>query len=67
MGDVFEGKGWLYTLRPPCRRPLSEIESHVRVQQTHLNIVPFWKTFVTGKMSSILSRGWIVTFQIPQL
>ena len=34
-----------------------KIESHVRVKQTYLNIVRFWKTFVTRKMSTILKSG----------
>ena len=31
----------------PCRRPLRDIESHVRLNHKLIqNIVPFWKTFV---------------------
>ena len=34
----------------PCRRPLRETESHVRLKHKLIqNIVPFWKTFVTKK------------------
>ena len=48
------------TIRP-CRRPLSDIESEVR----EWDILPFWKTFVTRKMSTIqLSRGCRITFYI---
>ena len=36
----------------PCRRPLRDIESYVRVKN-----VPFWKTFVTKKMSTIFKLG----------
>ena len=36
----------------PCRRPLRDKESYVRVKN-----VPFWKTFVTKKMSTIFKLG----------
>ena len=43
----------------PCRRPLRDIESYVRVKN-----VPFWKTFVTKKMSTIFKLGlYRVTFK----
>ena len=42
----------------PCRRPLRETESHVRLKHKLIqNIVPFWKTFVTKKMSTIFNWG----------
>ena len=42
----------------PCRRPLRETESPVRLKHKLIqNIVPFWKTFVTMKMSTIFKWG----------
>ena len=41
------------------RWALHDVAYHVRLQQfnTHLNFVPFWKTFVTRKMSAIFGSG----------
>ena len=38
------------------------IASHVRVDVYHLNFAPFWKTFVTRKMTTILKSGLYSTF-----
>ena len=42
-----------------CRWALRDVAYHVRLKQfnTHLNFVPFWKTFVTRKMSAIFGSG----------
>ena len=45
-----------------CRCPLRDVAYHVRLKQfndfnTHLNIVPLWKTFVTRKKSAIFESG----------
>ena len=47
-----------------CRWPLRDIASHVRILKTftYSNIVPFWKTFVTRKMSTIFTSGLYSTF-----
>ena len=63
-GQFFSGgRGRLYTLRlaqatiKPCR-PLHATESHVRLKHKLIqNIVPFWKTFVTKKNSTIFKWG----------
>ena len=48
----------------PCRRPLRETESHVRLKHKLIqNIAPFWKTFVTRKWVPFLSGGCIITFK----
>ena len=42
----------------PCRRPLNATESYVRLKHKLIqNIVPFWKTFVTQKKSTIFKWG----------
>ena len=42
----------------PCRRPLRDTESHVRLNHKLIqNIVPFWKTFVKRKWEPILRGG----------
>ena len=42
----------------PCRQPLDATEPHVRLKHKLIqNIVPFWKTFVTKKKSTIFEWG----------
>ena len=46
----------------PCRRPLRDTESHVRLNHKLIqNIVPFWKTFVK-KISTIFTWGLYSNF-----
>ena len=47
-----------------CHWPLRDIASHVRILKTYTysNIVPFWKTFVTRKISTIFTSGLYGTF-----
>ena len=58
---LFWGEGAAIHPQPtikPCRRPLRETESHVRLKHKLIqNIVPFWKTFVTKKKSTIFKWG----------
>ena len=52
----------------PCRRPLHATESDVRLKHKLIqNIVPFWKTFVTKKKSTIFKWGLYNNFEIPPL
>ena len=47
----------------PCRRPLHATESHVRLKHKLIqNIVPFWKTSVTKKKSTIFKWGLYKNF-----
>ena len=53
---IFLGEGVAAHLgHQVCSLPLHDVASHVRVKQTvtQLNIVPFWKSFITRKMSTI--------------
>ena len=57
---IFLGEGVAAHLgHQACRWPSRHVAYHVRLKQfnTHLNIVPFWKTFVTRKMSAIFGSG----------
>ena len=46
----------------PCGGTLRDIESRVREDKLILNIIPFWKTFLTRKMSTIFKSGMYSNF-----
>ena len=47
----------------PCRGTLRDIECRVRVKhKLILNIIPFWTTFLTRKMSTIFKSGMYRNF-----